>query len=113
MSPDALRIATANMDGVVRVYDVERGEPVITQRQAFVACRAVAYSGGQGFNLASGSDDGWVKFWAADSGELKGQLDAHVAAVEEDKPRKQHAVLDVACVCHIHISYTYRAHIYT
>ena len=112
MSPDALRIATANMDGVVRVYDVERGEPVITQRQAFVACRVVAYSGGQGFNLASGSDDGWVKFWAADSGELKGQLDAHVAAVEEGKPRKQHAVLDIACVCHIHIPYTYRAHIY-
>ena len=47
MSPDALRIATANMDGVVRVYDVERGEPVITQRQAFVACRVVTYSGGQ------------------------------------------------------------------
>ena len=96
VSPDALRVATANEDGVIRVYDVERGEPVITQRQAFVRSRAVTYSHGKGFNIATGSDDGWVKFWASDSGELKCQLEAHVRPHEPGKPRKYHAVLDIA-----------------
>jgi WD40 repeat protein len=96
LSPDAIRVATANEDGVIRVYDVERGEPVITQRQAFVRSRAVTYSHGKGFNIATGSDDGWVKFWAADSGELKCQLDAHVKPQEEGKQRKYSAVLDIA-----------------
>ena len=49
LSPDALRLATANEDGIIRVYDVERGEPVITQRQAFVRARAIKYSHGEGF----------------------------------------------------------------
>ena len=96
LSPDALRLATANEDGVIRVYDVERGEPVITQRQAFVRARAVTYSRGQGFNLATGSDDGWVKIWEASSGELKCQLDAHIRPVEEGKPKKYWCILDIA-----------------
>jgi WD40 repeat protein len=96
LSPDALRLATANEDGVMRVYDVERGEPVITQRQSFVRSRAVCYSHGQGFNIATGSDDGVVKFWNATTGELKCQLDAHMKPHEEGKPRKYNAVLGVA-----------------
>ena len=96
LSPDALRLATANEDGIIRVYDVERGEPVITQRQAFVRARAITYSHGEGFNLATGSDDGWVKIWESSSGELKCQLDAHHRPVEDGKPKKYWCILDIA-----------------
>jgi WD40 repeat protein len=50
------------------------------------------------FFFSTGSDDGWVKFWASDTGELKGQLEAHHKAFDDKKNAKRppSAVMDLA-----------------
>lgn len=50
----------------------------VLQRHSHMPVRAVAYSNTHGFNICTGADDGTVKFWTADKGELKGCIPAHV-----------------------------------
>jgi len=74
-SPDGRRLATANADKTVRVWDVESGREVGTL-QHDAAVLSVAYSP-DGRWLASGGDDGKVRVWDAATATLSASFPGH------------------------------------
>jgi len=52
--------AVACDDGVLRVYELERNQVLITQRHSFKCVKCVKFSHGQGYNIATGAEDGEI-----------------------------------------------------
>ena len=73
--PQGTRMATCGLDGTVRIWDVERGQEIITLAEqadktsadAWTALFAVAWSP-DGQSLASAGADGTVRIWDASKG---------------------------------------------
>jgi WD40 repeat protein len=75
-SPDSRRVASANADGTVRVWDVRKGTELAILRghQQYVEC--VAYSP-DGHWIASAGSDKTLRIWDAESGKEMAVLKAH------------------------------------
>src|SRR5262249_796082 len=67
-SPDARRIATANQDGKVQVWDVASGKEEVTAEGHRDGANAVAFSP-DGTRLDSGGKDKAVRFWDVSGGK--------------------------------------------
>jgi WD40 repeat protein len=89
MAPNGLRVAIACDDGVLRAYDIDRPDAVITQRHSFSPFRAVVYAP-DGESIATGSDDGTIKVWDAAGGDMKAHLHAHIRQADAQRglPKK-------------------------
>jgi WD40 repeat protein/transcriptional regulator with XRE-family HTH domain len=66
-SPDSQKLALPNLDGLPRVWDLERDEIVLTLPNELLPPKAIAYSQ-DGKLLATGGDEGLVKIWDAANG---------------------------------------------
>jgi WD40 repeat protein len=78
-SPDGKRLASASMDGTVKVWDVN-SKQILLDLSGAGAVYSVAFRP-NGESLASGSLDGKVKIWNARSGRLLNTLVGHTGAV--------------------------------
>jgi WD40 repeat protein/serine/threonine protein kinase len=76
-SPDGQRLATANFDSTVQLWDAATGKALQILRWHTGAVRSVAFSP-NGQRLASGSGDGTVQLWDAATGKalvpLRGRI---------------------------------------
>jgi WD40 repeat protein len=63
-SPDGKYLATANMDGVPTIWDVDRSRQVASLETGMLPSKAIAYSP-DGSLLATGGDEGIVQVWDA------------------------------------------------
>ena len=81
-SPDSSHLASASMDGTVRVWDVNKaGDPVVHNLAGHThSVNAVAWSA-DGLLIASGSSDKTVRLWDPNSGVLKQTCLGHTEAV--------------------------------
>lgn len=98
VSPDGLRVALACDDGVLRAYDVDRPDAVITQRHSFAPFSAVTYAP-SGLSIATGSDDGTVKMWDASNGDMKAHFLAHIRPADEGR-RQPKKAFPVHALCY-------------
>jgi WD40 repeat protein len=82
--PDGTTVATASLDGTVRLWNAATGEPLGRPLRGHTAgVRAVAFSP-DGRTLASGSDDKTVRLWNVETGEQRGSpLQGHTKAVTD------------------------------
>jgi WD40 repeat protein/class 3 adenylate cyclase/tRNA A37 threonylcarbamoyladenosine biosynthesis protein TsaE len=71
-SPDGSTLASAGVDGAVRLWDPTSGDPIGAVLDHPEMLRSVAFSA-DGSMLASASDDGFVRLWGAESGQLIGE----------------------------------------
>ena len=78
-SPDGARIASAGVDGAVRVWDAASGIAGRRLVDHTGPVRAVAFSP-DGARIASAGDDRTVRIWEAASGARGGVLEATPAA---------------------------------
>jgi WD40 repeat protein len=80
-SPDGRRLATINLFGSVRLWDVVTGQEAISLRRAFVQGSSVAFSPDGRF-LVGGDLDGNLIIWDAGKAEPgpTGLVDPHVPA---------------------------------
>jgi WD40 repeat protein/tRNA A-37 threonylcarbamoyl transferase component Bud32 len=78
--PDGKRVAAADADGFIRVWDRRTLREVLKMRRATGAVEALAFSP-RGEYLASGSSDGTVCVWDAVGGEALATLEAHSGGV--------------------------------
>ena len=67
-SPDGQRLATANMDGASKVWDLAAQTELLTLPPAGLPAKAIAYNP-DGRLLATAGDEGIVTVWDATSGE--------------------------------------------
>lgn len=67
-SPDGELLATADFDGILRLWQVELGKRVIAKQGHHSSVSAVAYSA-DGRWFATGGPDKAARVWSADSGE--------------------------------------------
>ena len=79
-SPDGHRLATANNDNTVRLWNADTGQPVGEPLKGHTGPVRAAVFSPDGHRLASGGDDGTVRLWNVDTGQrigepLKGQTD--------------------------------------
>jgi WD40 repeat protein len=63
-SPDGQRIASASMDGTIKVWDAQAGRETLTLKGHESGVTGVAFSP-DGRRIASASHDGTVKIWDA------------------------------------------------
>ena len=77
-SPDGSTLASASLDGAVKLWDVETREDRTTLEHPLAA--SVAFSPG-GATLASGSVDGTIRLWDLLNEQRLGALTGHTAAV--------------------------------
>jgi WD40 repeat protein len=73
-------MASASMDGTIRLWEVPSGRPVVTLQGHTAAVWAVAFSS-DGRVLARGSWDATVRLWDVASGQLLATLQGHTGAV--------------------------------
>lgn len=66
-SLDGKYLATANMDGVPTIWDVDSSRPVVSLATGMLPSKAIAYSP-DGRLLATGGDEGIVQVWDAKHG---------------------------------------------
>ena len=79
-SPDGKRLASASVDGTVKVWDAKTGQETLTLKGHTQAVQGVAFSP-DGARLASASNDKTVKVWDAASGRETFTLAGHTGAV--------------------------------
>jgi DNA-binding beta-propeller fold protein YncE/tRNA A-37 threonylcarbamoyl transferase component Bud32 len=79
-SPDGRRLASASLDGTVRVWDTATGQPVLTLKRHTDGVNGVAFSP-DGKHLASASRDQTVKVWDAATGQEILSLKGHTRQV--------------------------------
>ncbi len=81
-APDSTRLATASMDGTVKIWDTSKaGDPLVrTLTEHKHSVNTVAWSA-DGNTVASGSSDKTVKIWDANTGVCKKTLEGHTEAV--------------------------------
>ena len=84
-SPDGTQLATASLDGTIRIWDALDGSPVRTIAGHSAGVRSIDYSP-DGTLLASGSDDRTAKIWNVADGSLQRTLfplmDSRVVEIE-------------------------------
>jgi len=68
-SPDSRRIASSSQDGIVKVWDAQTGEDLLSFQAHADHVRSVAFSP-EGQRLATASWDGTAKVWDAQTGQL-------------------------------------------
>jgi hypothetical protein len=79
-SPDGKRLASASVDGVVKVWDAATGQEALTLRGSTGPIWGVCYSP-DGRRLASAGEGGTVKVWDAATGEEALTLKGHTRIV--------------------------------
>ncbi len=81
-APDSMRLASASMDGTVKVWDLKQaGDPLLrTLTEHKHSVNSVAWST-DGLIIASGSSDKTIKIWDANTGVCKKTLEGHTEAV--------------------------------
>jgi WD40 repeat protein len=80
VSPDGRRLASATADGIVRLWDPQRGALIQMLEGHTDYVNGVAFSP-DGQLLASGSSDKAINLWDAQSGQLSQTLEGHTLAV--------------------------------
>jgi len=75
-SPDGQRLASASLDGTVKLWDAATGKELHTLRAGAGCASSVAFSP-DGQYLASGHEDGTVKLWDATAGREVRTLHGH------------------------------------
>ena len=79
-SPDGRILATAGVDGTMRLWDVDSGQKTATLGIHPSSVNSVSFSP-DGRTLASGGWDGKVRLWDVDSGQETATLEGHRAGV--------------------------------
>ena len=79
-SPDGTRLASASMDGTVKVWDAATGQETLTLQGHAKGVRSVCFSP-DGTRLASASMDGTVKVWDVATGQELLTLQGHAVPV--------------------------------
>jgi WD40 repeat protein/serine/threonine protein kinase len=77
--PDGERIASASLDGTVRVWDLAKKETELVLKHPGKV-HGICYSR-DGSVLASGCEDGKVRLWDATTGSLLEELEGHTGSV--------------------------------
>src|SRR5262249_45366292 len=67
-SPDGKVLATGASDGLVRLWEVATGKPILTPRGHEGLCRRVAFAP-DGNTVVTGGADGTVRLWEATTGK--------------------------------------------
>ncbi len=80
-SPDGTSVASASLDGTIKLWDVVLGENTATFEGHTDAVNSIAYSP-DGRTLVSGSWDGTIKLWAVKNGDTITTLEAHPEGVD-------------------------------
>lgn len=81
-SPDGLRVATAGVEPVIRVWDAHTGVEQMRLTGHTATVTGIAFSP-DGARLASSSQDGTARVWDAVSGELLLTLTGHTGPVHD------------------------------
>jgi WD40 repeat protein/serine/threonine protein kinase len=76
-SPDSRRVAASNMDGTVRVWDVQTREELYPPLRAEAGPAYGVVFSRNGRTLASAHHDGKIHFWDADTGQHQRAIEAH------------------------------------
>jgi WD40 repeat protein len=97
-SPDGSRVATASVDGLVRLFDAETGARQLTLRGSGCAVEGVAFSP-DGTKLASSSWCDGVRIWALDIDDL----------LEIARREAGRAITDAECRQYLHVAQCQRA----
>jgi WD40 repeat protein/serine/threonine protein kinase len=79
-SPDGKTLATANMDRIVKLWDISTGRELASFTGHTNGVRCVAFSP-DGATLATSSDDGTVRIWDRATGKPRARLDGHKARI--------------------------------
>jgi WD40 repeat protein len=79
VSPDDTKVVTANVDGIVRLWDVASGNLLQTINAHYWNAVAVAYAP-DGTRIASAGIDGLIKEWNPDTGALLATFKGHSPA---------------------------------
>jgi WD40 repeat protein/serine/threonine protein kinase len=80
-SPDGQRLASANLDKTVKVWDATTGQEIHSLMSHTDFVHSVAFSP-DGKRLASASEDGTVKVWDATTGQVLLTLEGHEGPVK-------------------------------
>jgi WD40 repeat protein len=91
-SPDGSRIATASVDGLVRLFNADTGAPQLSLRGSGCAVEGVAFSP-DGTKLASTSWCDGVRIWALDIDDL----------LEIARREARRSLTDEECRQHLHV----------
>lgn len=98
------QVASADYDGLVTIYDSERGEATHAFEEHEKRCWSVAYSPSDPMRLASASDDCLVKLWSVNAKRSIATIDgrANVCSVAFN-PRVSHQVAFGSADHNIHV----------
>ena len=75
---DGARIASADMNGMIRVWDADKCRELIPAFQAHRGRVALSYSP-DGKHIASAGEDGRIRLWDAETGKLQREVGTHAA----------------------------------
>lgn len=81
-SPNGKRLATSSTDGLIKLWDVETEQPLLTLQGHIGDVNKIAFSP-DSRRLVSGGDDGTVRLWDVESGTAQQVLRGHAGRVFE------------------------------